>query len=204
MSVTEDVPKGQKPLMHATNGYMILPSNLGKKGSKAKHPIFELMENAEKEWNAKLTRQSKTLKDAVFEYRRRYHRAPPRGFDKWWKWAQKNKIILVDEYDQIMHDLEPFYALDPRDLDHKLKRMEEREETFTIKLDPTAETTVEYSGDYAELQRAHDLGEILEPFADLLPGKVQMTFTRHDQPACQLGWARNDRMKELALQGECA
>jgi hypothetical protein len=49
-----------------------------------RHPILDLIEHAEKEWDAKLARASKTLPDAVREYRRRYSRAPPPGFDKWY------------------------------------------------------------------------------------------------------------------------
>lgn len=75
------------------------------------HPMLTLIKRAETEWNAKVERQSKTLKEAVQEYRRRYKRNPPRGFDKWWEYAQANRVILTDEYDQIQHDLEPFWAL---------------------------------------------------------------------------------------------
>lgn len=41
------------------------------------------MRDAEAAWNDKLSRASKTLEEAVTEYRRRYGRAPPLGFDKW-------------------------------------------------------------------------------------------------------------------------
>jgi hypothetical protein len=51
--------------------------------TKGRHPIFDLIERAEKEWEAKLARQSKSLDEAVAEYRRRYGRSPPRGFDRW-------------------------------------------------------------------------------------------------------------------------
>jgi len=47
------------------------------------HPIFELIRKAEQEWNTKIKRASKTLDDAIMEYKRRYKRAPPLGFDKW-------------------------------------------------------------------------------------------------------------------------
>ncbi|KAG6889563.1 hypothetical protein C0995_016690, partial [Termitomyces sp. Mi166 len=45
------------------------------------HPIFELIRDAEAAWDAKLKRSSKTLAEAVAEYKRRYKRLPPRGFD---------------------------------------------------------------------------------------------------------------------------
>lgn len=47
------------------------------------HPIYELIQNAEAEWDAKVARSSKTLKAAVVEYKRRYQRSPPLGFDDW-------------------------------------------------------------------------------------------------------------------------
>lgn len=47
------------------------------------HPIFELMRNSEAAWNEKFARASRTLEGAVSEYRQRYKRAPPLGFDKW-------------------------------------------------------------------------------------------------------------------------
>ena len=45
------------------------------------HPIYELISRAEQEWENKLKRASKTLAQAVNEYRRRYKRHPPKGFD---------------------------------------------------------------------------------------------------------------------------
>jgi len=48
------------------------------------HPIFELVREAEKMWTEKLQRASKSLIDAVVEYRRRYKRDPPKGFDLWY------------------------------------------------------------------------------------------------------------------------
>lgn len=51
--------------------------------SKGRHPIYDLVDNAKKKWNAKMARQSKTLREAVREYKRRYQRDPPLGFDDW-------------------------------------------------------------------------------------------------------------------------
>ena len=47
------------------------------------HPIYELTARAEAAWEQKLKSASKTLHEAVSEYRRRYGRAPPLGFDLW-------------------------------------------------------------------------------------------------------------------------
>jgi hypothetical protein len=48
-----------------------------------RHPIYDLMARAERKWEEKLARQSKTLTEAVLEYKRRYQRDPPLGFDHW-------------------------------------------------------------------------------------------------------------------------
>lgn len=48
------------------------------------HPILELISRANEEWELKLRRASKSLYQAVAEYKRRYHRAPPKGFDDWY------------------------------------------------------------------------------------------------------------------------
>ncbi|KAJ3736583.1 capsular associated protein [Lentinula guzmanii] len=75
------------------------------------HPITRMMKEAEERFQAKIERQSKTLPQAIEEYKRRYGMSPPKGFDAWWEFAQKNEVVLVDEYDTLMRDLAPFYAL---------------------------------------------------------------------------------------------
>jgi hypothetical protein len=69
---------------------------------QARHPIWDLIEKSRADWDAKQARQSKTLEEAVNNYRGRYNRSPPKGFDKWWKYAMDNNVKLVDEYDQIV------------------------------------------------------------------------------------------------------
>jgi hypothetical protein len=75
------------------------------------HPIPRLMEAAEAAFREKLERQSTTLQEAVQEYKRRYKRPPPKGFDEWWQFAQKHGAKMVDEYDGLIEDLAPFWEL---------------------------------------------------------------------------------------------
>lgn len=77
--------------------------------------------------------------------------------------------------------------------------MEEREETFTIRV---TDGEVYEDGEQAFLRRAQDLGDLIARFSQHVPD-VNLTFTRHDQPACQLGWFHKERMVELAALGEC-
>ena len=75
------------------------------------HPITTLMEEAKDAFTKRLAKQSKTLPEAVAEYKRRYGRDPPRGFDHWFKFAKENDFKLVDEFDAIVEDLAPFWSL---------------------------------------------------------------------------------------------
>ncbi|GAA6040182.1 hypothetical protein JCM8097_004167 [Rhodosporidiobolus ruineniae] len=188
----------ETPFEYRDNGQMYVAPLNEFKAPPAPHPILTLVKKAEQDWNAKVKRQSQTLPDAVREYRRRYKRNPPRGFEKWWAYAKANRIILTDEYDQIHRDLEPFWALEPSDLAHRVRVMQDREESFTIQV---LNGEVAETGEQASLRRAKDLGDLVRRFSSYVPD-VNLTFTRHDQPAVQLDWYHKERMIELAQQGE--
>jgi hypothetical protein len=52
------------------------------------HPIKQLINDANVEWEAKKEKQSQTLEQAVAEYKRRNRGMnPPKGFNKWWKFV---------------------------------------------------------------------------------------------------------------------
>jgi len=59
------------------------PDGLLELNPNGPHPIFELVERAERAWADRQARASKTMPEAVKEYRRRYGRNPPKGFDLW-------------------------------------------------------------------------------------------------------------------------
>ena len=75
------------------------------------HPIPHLMAEAEDNFKQLLSRQSTTLKKAVAEYKRRYGRNPPKGFDQWWDFARKHNVKIVDDYDAVFEDLAPFWDM---------------------------------------------------------------------------------------------
>lgn len=84
-----------------------------KAGPSGTHPILHLVSKAEKEFEKVKQRQSKTLGEAVAEYKRRYGMPPPPNFDKWWEFAKKKNVQLVDEFDTIYTSLTPFWGLKP-------------------------------------------------------------------------------------------
>lgn len=80
------------------------------------HPIHYLIREGKKAWKAKVARQSKTLKEAVAEYERRYWRRPPKGFDHWFEFAKENDFVMIDEFDAMMDKVLPFLAVKPSTL----------------------------------------------------------------------------------------
>ncbi|KAF8715627.1 hypothetical protein AX14_012556 [Amanita brunnescens Koide BX004] len=89
------------------------------------HPIPKLMEDAELEFKQKLSSQSRTLKAAVTEYKRRYKRDPPKGFDEWFKFTQQNNVKIIDEYDGLMQDMEPFWSLSGEEIRRRSRQVAE-------------------------------------------------------------------------------
>lgn len=191
-------------LTYHPNGYLLVQDPGTAPEPLQPHPILTLIKRGEERWQAKLAKSSKTLEECVEEYRRRYNRPPPFGFEKWWQYAVDNNVIIKDEYDQIFRDLMPFFALEPKDLHHRTMVMAtERPESFTLTIQ---DGKVSISGSEAKLKRATDLADLLRRFAPTMGEgpPVNMTFTKHDQPTVQMTWSRKQKMWDMAQMGECA
>lgn len=85
------------------------------------HPIQHLIKSAEEDFGKVVERQSKTLAEAVKEYRRRYGIPPPPNFDKWYAYAKSKNVQLIDEYDTIHTSLTPFWGLKPRTIRNRAR-----------------------------------------------------------------------------------
>jgi hypothetical protein len=78
---------------------------------KIVHPIPAKIQAAEAKFSQLVARQSRSLAEAAAEYKRRYGRPPPKGFDDWFAFATANGAVMIDEYDQLVDDLRPFWLL---------------------------------------------------------------------------------------------
>jgi hypothetical protein len=76
------------------------------------HPIERLYLDGKRQHEAMLVRQSKTPAEAVIEYRRRYQREPPTGFEEWAELALRKGLVLIDEFDGMTKAFDPFIRLD--------------------------------------------------------------------------------------------
>ncbi|KAG9026087.1 Glycosyltransferase Family 90 domain containing protein [Tulasnella sp. JGI-2019a] len=156
------------------------------------HPIYELSNKAERDWRAKQSKSSRTLHDAVSEYKRRYGRSPPPGFDKWWQYVLMNRVALPDEYDQIHKDLEPFWGIHPDELRTRQTAAESRRDAFTIAVTDgkaaftsTTSTPNEESLSEEGSRRAMVQLEVLQFLAKWLPD-LRASFSVLDTPSLLL------------------
>ena len=89
------------------------------------HPIDSLIQKANviaETWT-KQASASQTLEQALVEYRRRYKRYPPPGFDEWYNFATARSSLVIDAFDQIYDDLEPFWSLSPAEIRSRTSQM---------------------------------------------------------------------------------
>ncbi|GME53800.1 Lipopolysaccharide-modifying protein [Neofusicoccum parvum] len=148
--------------------------------SPDKHPIEQLVKGAENTFEQVLSRQSQNLGDAVAEYRRRYGIPPPPNFDRWFEFAKRKGVQLIDDgYDSIYHSLLPFWALDPVTIRARVNEALGHGENALIGLlirDGQA-THIEGGQDW---QREATLG-MIKSFLAYLPD-MDLAFNIHDEP----------------------
>lgn len=61
------------------------------------------------------------------EYKKRYSRPPPRGFDAWFRFCQEHKVKIVDDFDQIEKDIGPWFGIPPEQFRARVKELERLE-----------------------------------------------------------------------------
>jgi hypothetical protein len=88
-------------------------SPFAKSPAMREHPIEELIRTSKAKFEKTLAKQSRTLAEAVEEYKFRYGKYPPPNFDVWYKFARANNVQMIDEFDTIHDLLRPFWGLAP-------------------------------------------------------------------------------------------
>jgi len=158
----------------------------------AKHPIYDLIDRAQKMWPEKHDRQSKTLEEAVTEcasntkLKRAYSSCR-------WNYVVENDVQLPDEYDAIANDLEPCWGIDPSIL-NATQRAEEYGEVFF--------DAHRHAGERGILWRAEGQIEMMKPVQQWL-SDFRATFHAHDGLA-KLAWHDFKTQALLAAKnGEC-
>ena len=85
---------------------------ISKPDNRPWHPIDDLTHQATIQFETLLRKETTNVSAAAQAYRARRARQPPPGFDLWFRFAQKHKALIVEDFfDQIYHDLNPFWGV---------------------------------------------------------------------------------------------
>ncbi|WWD22473.1 hypothetical protein CI109_106966 [Kwoniella shandongensis] len=174
-------PGGNKLLAHTHKWTTASSSVIRSKFLRAKaqaprppihHPIPKLMAEAQDEFSEKLRRQSKTLAEAVAEYKKRYNKNPPKGFDEWFAFAKKHNSIIIDEYDQLDRDLKPFWLFSGEELRRRCIQVGFLPSVDLVRVEKGQTRTIDVSKGFDDSEvgaRAKGFRVMLEKFQDKLP-----------------------------------
>ena len=176
-----------------------------------RHPIEDLFHHGNIAFTATISRQSKTLHEAVREYRRRYKRPPPDGFDKWYNIAVQNHFTLIDEFDGLYEGLEPLWGLSPYEIKARvdaaleaqrdtLLKVEIKNNNVTISQDHSADWLGVAIKGFLENQLLEFLPDMTLAFNTLdeprvaVPHDTLHSIAQNIQPLSTRVWSSKDRL----------
>lgn len=116
-------------------------------------------------------------------------------------------VQLPDEYDQIYHDLEPFWGIHPADLLDIQAELESKVDSYTIgKTDTTSVSVVNTSlteGSYDQLIHGSvAIVKLLQEVEEFLP-PFRATFSPHDGPNRLSDYAVKNAALDAARSQSC-
>ncbi|GAA5983389.1 hypothetical protein JCM10908_000268 [Rhodotorula pacifica] len=163
------------------------------------HPIPALMAKARKDWAELKGRQSKTFAEAVEEYKRRYGRNPPKGFDRWYAFAKAHNVLLIDEFDLIDKDLLMYRAFKPEVFRKRVTYLPEAmDTTWTIRVQ---RGRIYREGPLGHHDRAKGVEKLMARFAPFLPD-MKIVYNGHDNARIAVAAEERIRLEGLAKRGE--
>ncbi|RPA88186.1 hypothetical protein BJ508DRAFT_410060 [Ascobolus immersus RN42] len=168
-------------------------------GEVSRHPVMGLIEKATTDYNKLKAKQSTTLRGAVDEYKRRYGMAPPPHFDRWFEYAKKNDVELIDEFDSMMEELLPFWALSPKEIRRRNREaIEYKDQGLVIFSVRNGRVSFPNYDQHRGQQWLMDaLKETVADFVELLPD-MDLGLNVHDEPRVIVADTDMQLLKEAA------
>lgn len=158
------------------------------------HPMWHLIKDAEAKLEETKMRQSKSLQEAVTEYRRRYGIPPPPNFDKWYEFATSKGVQLIDEFDSIHELITPFWGLKPSTIRSRASEaLGFANGLLGVQIRHGKITNIEGGGDW---QRDATEG-MMRPFIEHLPS-MDLCFNIHDEPRVVVPYEDMVRLVDVA------
>ncbi|KAF3491652.1 uncharacterized protein GIQ15_01169 [Arthroderma uncinatum] len=159
------------------------------------HPIERLIDTSRKTFKDVQSRQSKTLQQAVAEYRRRYGLHPPPHFDVWFKFAQRRGVQMIDEYDTIFDSLLPFWAVSPKTIRERAREAIGFENAMIGLLIRNGNVTLVDGGGEGEEWKRNAIKGMMSTFIKYLPD-MDLAFNIHDEPRVVVSHSDLSRLVE--------
>jgi Glycosyl transferase family 90 len=159
------------------------------------HPISTLIQDARSQFSDIYSRQSRTLPDAVVEYRRRNGVPPPPKFDLWFAFAMANNVRLIDEFDTIRDLIRPFWGMTPEKIRKRVRDAYGAEGSDLLAILIRDGTVANRTQD---TWQSVAITEILRRFVHHLPD-MDLVFNIHDEPSIVL---QNDMLNYLVSEGQ--
>ncbi len=149
------------------------------------HPITLLMRKADESWRAYEEGRSTTFRETVRKYRNKHGRHPPPGFKDWYKYARERNVHNIDEFDQIMDDIRPFWAIEPRVIRNLAANMwrDEADGIIGIHIRNHKIAKVNFASWRSDL-----MVSLIKKFINYLPD-MDISANRLDQPRVVVPWA---------------
>lgn len=158
--------------------WLSLPTNV----KSDVHPIDTLIERANKTYDTLLLKQTYEIETTAAQYRLRRGRHPPPGFDTWFQYAQQRDAVIVEDFfDQIYHDLGPFWGLSSRNM-----RAEARKSGMVISI-RNGKATADSEWFWTKIWL-----DMLQTIAHLLPD-MDLPLNPMDEPRLVVPWEEIDQ-----------
>lgn len=111
--------------------------------------------------------------------------------------AQSNNVILLDEFDGIMRDIKPFFALSPSVIKSRGLKLQKDNSTFTMEL---RSGDIEITGNHRLDGRAADQKKLMSRWSQWV-ADINITMSAHDGPSILLGNDLREKHETAAAKG---
>ena len=143
------------------------------------------------------TSASKTLAQAVKNYRERYNTHPPPGFDRWYKYATERDSVVIDDFDSIYQDLLPFYAVSPQFIRHRTWQMaSNRWHDAHGLIIRNGKVAISDNVPGTHRWMLDGVANVIGHFAEHLPD-MDLAFNANDEPRIAMGFEEIEEMRRV-------
>lgn len=157
------------------------------------HPIDQLIKEAKQDFKRAVRTEAKSLEDAAKKYRMRRKRHPPPGFDAWYHFAtERGAVIVEDFWDQIYHDLGPFWGVPPLTSRRQVQALSPKITTRN------GNVTAQSKYQRGKLQQWRDMLSVLASQKHVKIPDVDIPLNMNDEPALVVPWETVDTALSIA------